>query len=477
MVDDRMLEYDETDPKSIEAYGKKLIGMTFQDVCDQDDMKKSNVVRETEAYEIKHEDKKRKGGLGEIIEERYFHYPANNDARPDFDKAGVELKVTPYKQNKNGSFSAKERLILTMTDYFKVVNEEFEDSHMWQKARLILLVYYLYQKEIENRLDYKIGYVNLFTPPEEDIKIIKQDFEVIKQKIKDGKAHELSEADTLYLGAAPKAATSKNRRKQPYSDELAKPRAFSFKTSYMTYILNHYIIPGKNTYESIIKEKTEESFEDYVIHKIEQYRDNTVHELCDKFQIPYKDKKPKNLEAMLTYRMLGIKGNHAEEFEKANIVIKTIRINKNNRIKENMSFPIFKFKELIEEEWDDSTFGNYLRETKFLFVVYKYDDNDELRLKGCQFWNIPYDDLEKEVKVVWEKTKQLIKNGLKIEVKNEKNCSNLPKISENRVCHVRPHGRNAQDTYELPDGRRLTKQCFWLNNSYILSQLDKQFKE
>ncbi len=477
MVDDRMLEYDETDPKSIEAYGKKLIGMTFQDVCDQDDMKKSNVVRETEAYEIKHEDKKRKGGLGEIIEERYFHYPANNDARPDFDKAGVELKVTPYKQNKNGSFSAKERLILTMTDYFKVVNEEFEDSHMWQKARLILLVYYLYQKEIENRLDYKIGYVNLFTPPEEDIKIIKQDFEVIKQKIKDGKAHELSEADTLYLGAAPKAATSRNRRKQPYSDELAKPRAFSFKTSYMTYILNHYIIPGKNTYESIIKEKTEESFEDYVIHKIEQYRDNTVHELCDKFQIPYKDKKPKNLEAMLTYRMLGIKGNHAEEFEKANIVIKTIRINKNNRIKENMSFPIFKFKELIEEEWDDSTFGNYLRETKFLFVVYKYDDNDELRLKGCQFWNIPYDDLEKEVKVVWEKTKQLIKNGLKIEVKNGKNCSNLPKISENRVCHVRPHGRNAQDTYELPDGRRLTKQCFWLNNSYILSQLDKQFKE
>lgn len=477
MVDDRMLEYDETDPKSIEAYGKKLIGMTFQDVCDQDDMKKSNVVRETEAYEIKHEDKKRKGGLGEIIEERYFHYPANNDARPDFDKAGVELKVTPYKQNKNGSFSAKERLILTMTDYFKVVNEEFEDSHMWQKARLILLVYYLYQKEIENRLDYKIGYVNLFTPPEEDIKIIKQDFEVIKQKIKDGKAHELSEADTLYLGAAPKAATSRNRRKQPYSDELAKPRAFSFKTSYMTYILNHYIIPGKNTYESIIKEKTEESFEDYVIHKIEQYRDNTVHELCDKFQIPYKDKKPKNLEAMLTYRMLGIKGNHAEEFEKANIVIKTIRINKNNRIKENMSFPIFNFKELIEEEWDDSTFGNYLRETKFLFVVYKYDDNDELRLKGCQFWNIPYDDLEKEVKVVWEKTKQLIKNGLKIEVKNRKNCSNLPKISENRVCHVRPHGRNAQDTYELPDGRRLTKQCFWLNNSYILSQLDKQFKE
>ena len=30
----------------------------------------------------------------------------------------------------------------------------------------------------------------------------------------------------------------------------------------------------------------------------------------------------------------------------------------------------------------------------FLFVVYKFDKQNELRLKGCQFWNIPYDDLE-----------------------------------------------------------------------------------
>ena len=317
----------------------------------------------------------------------------------------------------------------------------------------------------------------MFTPPEEDIKIIRQDFEVIKRKIKDGRAHELSEADTLYLGAAPKAATSKNRRKQPFSDELAKPRAFSFKTSYMTYVLNNYIIPGKNTYESIIKEKTEESFEDYVINRIDKYRDYTINELCNKFEIQYKESKPKNLEAMLTYRMLGIKGNHAEEFEKANIVIKTIRIQNNNKIKENMSFPTFKFKELIEEEWDDSTFGNYLRETKFLFVVYKFDANNELRLKGCQFWNIPYNDLEQEVRIVWEKTKQLLKDGLKIEVRNGRNHNNLPKASENRVCHVRPHGKNANDTYELPDGRMFPKQCFWLNNSYILSQLDKRFIE
>ena len=157
--------YDETNPISIEKYAQKLIGKTFADVCNEDDMSRAMVVRETIDYEVKHENRNRKGGLGEIIEERFFHYQCNNDAQPDFDKAGVELKVTPYKINKNGTLAAKERLIITMIDYFAVVDELFEESHVWSKARLILLIYYLYQQEIKSRLDYKIGYAKLFSPP------------------------------------------------------------------------------------------------------------------------------------------------------------------------------------------------------------------------------------------------------------------------------------------------------------------------
>ena len=468
------LEYDETDPKSIEAYGKKLIGKTFAEVCAEDDIAKAGVVREINNYETRHENKNRKGGLGELIEERFFHYQSNNDARPDFDRAGVELKVTPYRKNKNGTLAAKERLIINMIDYCSVVEETFEESHMWQKAKLLLLIYYLYQKELDNRLDYRIDYVKLFAPPEQDVKIIEHDFEVIVNKIKAGKAHELSEGDTLYLGAAPKAASSQDRRKQPFSDELAKPRAFAFKNSYMTYVLNNYIVPGKVTYEPIIKTKAVKSFEDYVVDRISANCNHTEKELCNKFEIDIQ-KKPKNLEAMLAYRMLGIKGNHAEEFEKANIVVKTIRIEKNNTIRENMSFPTFKFKELVKEEWEDSTFGNYLRETRFLFVIYKYDHLGELRLKGCQFWNIPYEDLEGNVHEVWEKTKRVLQEGLNVESRNGKNYNNFPKAADNPVCHVRPHARNAKDTYELPDGRAFPKQCFWLNNTYILSQLNKKY--
>jgi hypothetical protein len=244
----------------------------------------------------------------------------------------------------------------------------------------------------------------------------------------------------------------------------------------MTYVLNNYIVPNKTTYtpEAIMPNDSEMPFEEYVKNRISKYKNYSIDELCKIFNVNIK-KKPKNLEAMLAYRILGIKGNHASEFEKAGVVVKTIRIETNNSIKENMSFPTFKFKELVEETWETSTFGNYLADTRFFFVVYKYDNQNILRLKGCQFWNIPYTDLQTDVKSVWEKTVQVLKDGLKVEIIKGKKTNNFPKSSENPICHVRPHARNANDTYELPTGGAYPKQCFWLHRNYIKSQLDKSF--
>lgn len=475
---DYIVEYDRSDPLSIETYSKNLVGKTFRQICEEDDARQLLTLQDGSAvYETNDvsEIKRNKGNLGQIVEEKFFHYACNSDSRADFYEAGVELKVTPYKINRDGSLSAKERLVLTMIDYYQVVNEKFEESHLWNKSKLILLVYYLYMKETKYNLDYRIGYSKLFTPPEQDVKIIRHDYYVIVSKIQAGKAHELSEGDTLYLGAAPKAATSKDRRKQPFGEELAKPRAFAFKSSYMTYVLNTYIAPGKTTYEPIITEDTVDSFEDYVMGKINRFRGCSVESLCEEFEVDIQ-KRPKSLEAILAYRILGIKGNHAEEFEKANVVIKTIRIGKNDKIKESMSFPAFRFTELVKEEWEDSVFGNYLRETRFLFVVYKFDKDDVLRLRGCQFWNIPYEDLETDVRSVWWKTKQVLQEGLQVTEVNGVRRNNFPKASENSVCHVRPHAQNAEDTYELPDGRQYPKQCFWLNNTYIYRQIDDDIK-
>lgn len=482
--------YDETDPLSIEMYSQKLIGKTFLDVLNEDSSKEI-VKEDTSEYGASHENKNRKGGLGELIEECFFHYKCNNDSKPDFDKAGVELKVTPYKINKNKTLSAKERLIITMIDYENVINDNFYDSHLWAKSKLILLVYYLYSKDIKNRLDYSINYSKLFSPPDEDIEIIKNDFETIINKIKNGKAHELSESDTLYLGAATKASSSADRRLQPFSDIPAKPRAFSFKTSYMTHILNKYMVPNKTTYEPIIKDIESLKgigFKEYITSKINSYTGKTDKELCNILDRTYNNNKAQWYD--LSFRMLGIKSNQAEEFLKANIAVKTIRIEEDGKMIESMSFPAFKFKELINEEWEDSSLFKYFDQTSFLFVVFKKVGNCYV-LKGCQFWNMPYDDLNTIVHNGWKDVRNAIINGVIFTPKQTKSGviynNSLPKKSNNIIIHVRPHAQKSafkfangqvvgnlnRDANELPDGQWMTTQSFWINNSYITNQLFK----
>lgn len=469
--------YDNTDSKSIEKYGQKAVGMTFQMILDADKSTDWGEVHEPVAnYYIGIEDEERKyykGKLGQLMEEKFFHYQCNSDSDADFKEAGVELKVTPYKVNKDGKQVAKERVSLTMINYMDVVKESFFNSHLWKKCGLILFMWYRYNGKDASPFNQSIDYVQLFTPVGEDLEIIIHDFETIVDKIKAGKAHELSEADTMYLGAAPKASNVNQTRPQPFSTIPARLRAFTYKNSYMTYLLNNYFIPGKKKYEKIITEEINIPFEEYVVAKINAYKGWSVLDLAKKFGV---NLKSKDAQANIAFRILGIKSNKAEEFIKAGIVVKTIRIQHKGSIKENMSFPPFKFKELVEESWDDSTFGNYLRETKFLFVVFKFDENNNLYLQGCQFWNIPYKDLENDVKKVWEKTRKIIDEGMTIERKNGKYTNNLPKGSENWICHVRPHAQNSSDTYELPDGRMYPKQCFWLSNKYIYSQLVKTLK-
>jgi DNA mismatch repair protein MutH len=487
--------YDKTDPISIEEYSQKLIGKTFADVLKASSHNNELIHETSSDYGQVHENKRRKGGLGELIEECFFHYKCNNESKPDFDKAGVELKVTPYKINNNNTFSAKERLIITMIDYFKVVKEDFFDSNLWAKSNLILLIYYLYSKDIKNRLDYPIHYAKLFSPPKEDIEIIKHDFETIVNKIKAGKAHELSEGDTMYLGAATKASTSADRKSQPFSDTPAKPRAFSFKASYMTYILNSFIVPNKTTFEPIVKDLSVLSgttFEAYIINRINSYIGRSDGELCELFDREYNNNKAQWID--LAYRMLGIKSNQAEEFAKANIVVKSIRLEDDDSIIESMSFPAFKFKDIVEEEWEQSSLFNYFNETRFLFVVFKRF-GDAYILKGSQLWNMPYDDLNNIVHQGWNNVRAVIREGLKFTKKQTRSgltiCNNLPKKNDNSIIHIRPHsqksaylfkdgetiGNVSRDANELPDGQWMTTQSFWINNSYILKQLNKDIKK
>lgn len=179
--------------------------------------------------------KRRKGLLGQIVETGFYGYALNNDSRADFEDLDIELKVTGYVKNKNGSLRAKERLVLSKIDFNGIVTETFESSHVLGKCGKMLIIWYEYEPH-KKAEDFVITNYQLYNM-EKDKQIFKNDFEIIKKKVLDGKAHELSEGDTSYLGACTKARTSKDRTSQPFSEIMVKPRAYSLKNAYMTGIL------------------------------------------------------------------------------------------------------------------------------------------------------------------------------------------------------------------------------------------------
>ena len=131
-------------------------------------------------------------------------------------------------------------------------------------------------------------------------------------------------------------------------------------------------------------------------------------ELCEKFGREYNNNKAQWND--LAFKILGTQDEHADEFEKANIVVKTIRIEENNNMRESMSFPPFKFLELIKENYDDSTLHDYFEETRFSFCMEK--DGPVYRVQGCQLWNMSHEDLEVTVRKEWEQYKHIIEYGV-----------------------------------------------------------------
>lgn len=449
--------------QEIEIISKSAIGKSINDILNE---------KVITIEDKKDNDYLNKGGLGQMVEQVLFGLQTNNDSEPDFAKAGIELKVTPYKKLKDGKLSAKERLVLNIIDYMNEYKNEFQSSHFWFKNNTIQLLWYLWESN-KNIKDLKITHEKLLElTKNEDLKQIEEDWKFIINKIKEGKAHEISEADTMYLAACSKGANANSLRKQPFSEIPAMQRAFCFKNSYMTQLVRKYI-GNYSDVEKILK-KTTISFNEFVNTIVNKYKGMSQKELMKEFNL---DSSAKNINSILISRMFNVKINlrETEEFQKANIIPKTVRIEENGSIKESISFPSFKFTEIINQNWETCYLKKELETTKYMFFVFKKGKNDYI-FKGIKLWNMPQIDIETSVMDMWKKTYNTIKSGKIVRyIKNGKRKTNFVGISENDVCHVRPHARDAKDTFKLPVKDQLTglteytKQCFWINSNYIKS--------
>ena len=457
--------FDSSSVASIISYAKNLKNKTLRQAC---------------GAEIEKHGYRGKGNFGQLVEKFYFGYEPNSKAEADFVEVGMELKCTPLKTLKNGDYRSKERLVLNIINYLEVHKENFEESSFWKKNAHLLLIFYLHNKE-KDLLDHLIKLIEDWKYPNQDLIIIKKDWELINEKIKEGKAHELSEGDTFYLGACTKGSTAaESLRNQPFNNIKAKQRAYSLKQGYVNHIITNIVQEEKAKYGKILnQEKIHEhlkSIEEVVISKFECYYDKTPIEIEKIFNLKL-NIKAKSYFANLTKAILGIGLNKKiEEFEKADIQVKTIRLKENNLPKEDISFPTFEYKKIIKTDWEDSDFKNIL-DNKFFFVFYQYEGK-KLILRKVKFWNMPHSDII-VAKNVWEEMVKTVSNGeiVKEVTKNGLRKTYFPKKSKNKVSHVRPHAQNRDDTYDLPVEDKLTgltkytKHCFWLNASYVKNEI------
>lgn len=440
------------------SYSKEAEGEYLKDLDNKDLIKKAN-----------------KSIVGSVIEQSFFGYPANSKAEADFADIGVELKTTGIVKQKRGTLAAKERLVLNIINYMNEVDKSFYTSSLWTKNNKLLIFFYTYVKDSKGKADYpyfQIVKTVLHEFNEVDLEIIKQDWNIIQNKIKSGLAHELSEGDTNILGACTKGASHKSVREQPYSSIPAKQRAYSLKQGYMTTLVRQYIEDEKLISFTTPEEIQNNSIEDIIKSRFEKYIEQNEEEIAKK--LGYNLSTSKNNMQLLISEILGIKGTSLkkiEEFAKLNIKFKTVVYEESGILKESMSFENLDFDEIYNVEWEESALKMRMESTQWLLVVFQKDKQGKRVLKGIKLWHLPEGKLNNEVKNMYDEIKRLLIEGIDIQIdKNGRYNNNLPKTSFNRVSHVRPKGVNREKSMiTLPNGQRMPNQAFWFNAKYIKS--------
>ena len=445
-------------------YSKQLLGKTLEEAIAPDTI----------------EARKGKGRLGQLVEEYFFGYDVNSNPDADFSDAGLELKVTPLKELKDKVLAIKERLVCTMIDYDTDQGKAFEESHVYLKCAFMLILFYLHEADIPVQQLLFI-YAVLWQIPEKDLLIMKQDYDKIIAKIRSGKAHELSEGDTTYLGACRKGqkGDSDVYYNLPDGTRAAIPapkRAFSLKTQYMRTILEFAKkTGGQGTYNTsalvhgykphLIEESElrKKSFEDILLDRFKPYYGMSYNELVLKLNAPTTGAKSKYFlvsnEILTECHQRGEDVTKAEEFRKSGIVIKTIRLNKNGRPAEAMSFENINYFDILEEEdWYESRLYDIFT-GRFLFIVFQEDENGIVRLTKAFFWTMPVKDLD-EASAYWLNIKNAVKN-------NNIAPEFFYREGDHKKFHVRPKGKNAADVTANPNGGTAKKYCYWFNHDYI----------
>lgn len=433
-------------------YSENIKGRTFKEIDSAGLLETASPIQQKELLE-------------HVVKTGFYKIPRNNHTKVDFEEFGIELKVSGYVENQDGTLRANERLILGKIDFNEIINKTFETSHVLGKCEKMLIIWYKYDQEKEAK-DFIITNYQLYDL-NPDKKILKNDFKIIRGKVLEGKAHELSEGDTSYLGACTQAKTSSDRTTQPFSDIMLKPRAYSLKNAYMTGILRE----SKNT--KLVTFRTYNTVDEYITKKLEPYFGKTQVEILEEITgKKYAEKIPKNISKMISDKIIGKDNELAQKdnlFTKTNFIIKNLPIQENGLPRERMSFKNIKLDD-FDEEWENSFWKNYFEETTLITICYQEKNksrNGFRILKDVKKITFDENDLNSFKKTY---------NQIKLAIRKE-DISLLPTSSngfKNQLLEIAPKGVKGDNAYVNFFKRNQTKVAFMISKKLLIKKLKEK---
>lgn len=436
------------------------------------------------------------GIAGDVIEQSVLEYPADTKQEPDLNVSGVatELKTTGIrKAKKSKDYEAKEPLSVTAVSPEKIVNEEFENSIFWDKAKNMLFVYYLYDSEntvkASEYANFRIIGHQFNEFNDEDKQTLCNDWTVVRdfiRKVRDNNLDKETEFpkisklrdEMMMLDTAPKYPNS--------------PR-FRLKRSVVTNIYQKKF--GKEL-EELPKEYLSFGDIDNECHDLtEVLRGMTIEELSRKPELNFKGKlNNKSVGEQLVINMFGGNSKSFKDvdiFNKAGIICKTITLTRKGANTEQMKLFKIDFDEILDDsvDFDNSSFRDYFAQHQFLCVVFEEPSHDaplkDNVFKG--FKRISFDDefINDNVKPVWEEIRNLITNNKLInEIKYDKtgkpiinktgvvkSAPNFPK-QRNGLVFVRGSSNDSTGKPLVINSIEMYPQYIWIKGKCIVNKLE-----
>lgn len=450
----------------------------------------------THVFDIAKKNPKVTGIAGDVIEQSVIGYPANSAQEPDLvvDGEEVELKTTGLRISKKmRGLEAKEPMSITAVSPETIVDEDFEHSNFWHKARHMLLVYYLYDSPntvpaIEYG-NFPIKGYQFHQFSDEERETLGNDWQTVHDFIEDIQDEHPNEDEREALYPLLSSALRDQLLMIDTAPKWPNRPRFRLKRSAVTTMARKNFGEGM---EQLPRAYTSYAEVDDLLHRVtEQHRGETLGTMAESYGLR---RSAKNISERTVIHMFGSNAHQMsdiEPFARAGIKTKSIVLTKDGRRTEDMKLFAIDFSEFEDPDatFEESPVREWFAEGSLICVVLEEPSPDTPLTDNVflGFKRISFDDgfIDGEVRRTWDEVHDLVCNhqlrlvpqldsrGRQLINKTgiPSEAPNFPK-SADHVVFVRGTGSDSTRKPECVNGIRMYRQQIWIKGSYLAKRLE-----